>query len=76
MTIVELIGLLNKERGVNLISDDRGRWAVSDSGMQPVPPDGGFTEDVSIVSIVYKENWKPSIQEALEHYFKENPSSD
>ena len=52
--------------GCNLISDDDGRWAVSTSGFQPVPEDGGFTETVSITSFVDPEEWKPSILEAID----------
>lgn len=57
---------LEKECGSNLINDDAGRWQVSTSGFQPVPPEGGFTEDVSITSIAFHEDWKPTIREAID----------
>ena len=73
MTDSELIDKLGALQGVNLISDDGGRWAVSGDGMQPVPEEGGFTETVHIVSLVDAEDWRPSIREALEAYFAANP---
>ena len=59
---------LGSQEGVNLVSDDAGRWAVSGSGMQSVLKDRevGFTEMVGIVSTVQPEEWKSSIFEALE----------
>ena len=73
MTDTELIDFLNSQQGVNLISDDGGRWAVSGDGFQPVPEEGGFTETVSITSFVEAEDWKPSIREALEAYIAKYP---
>lgn len=68
-TIEQYIKALEDCEGVNLLSDDAGRWAVSGAGMQPIPEDGGFKETVSIVSYVAPEEWKPSILEALAAYF-------
>ena len=53
--------------GCSLVSDDDGRWAFSDSGVAPVPPEGGFTGDVSIVSWVKADMWKESPREAIDH---------
>jgi hypothetical protein len=62
----ELVDWLQGECGSNLISDDAGRWAVSSMGMQPVPPDGGFTDTVCISSIVTADEWRPTIREAID----------
>lgn len=58
---------LESQQGSNLVSDDDCRWAVSTGGFQPVPEDGGFTEDVSIVAFVSPEEWKPNIRAAIDH---------
>ena len=61
----ELLDWLSTERGSNLISDDGGKWALSTTGMQPVPPKGGFNEPVNIVSIVFPEEWHDSPRGAI-----------
>lgn len=61
----ELLDWLGTEYGSNLISDDRGKWALSTTGMQPVPPEGGFDEPVNIVSIVFPEEWHASPRDAI-----------
>ena len=52
-----------------LVFDDDGHWAVSFSAFQPVPGgDGeGFSEQVIISIIVEKDEWKNSIEEAIEY---------
>ena len=67
--IETLIDYLESSDGVSLLSDDDGRWAVSDAGFQPAPPEGGFTDAVMISCYVTPEEWKPTIREALECYF-------
>lgn len=37
-------------------------------GMQPMPPDEGFTETVYISSIVEPELWKDSVRSAIDYY--------
>lgn len=69
--LIALIERLEQEEGVNLISDDGGMWAVSGSGAQPVPEEGGFKETVSIGSIVEPHEWKPTILEALQYFFEQ-----
>lgn len=49
-----------------LVSDDSGRWALTDTGMSPVAPDQGFTETVGITSIVDPDMWKSSPREAID----------
>ena len=66
----KLMQAFELEQGCNLISDDSGMWAVSDSGFQPVPPEGGFTETVMISSMVDKDQWRPTILEALKLFYK------
>lgn len=60
------IAWLQRQSGYNLVSDDGGRWAVSGSGFQPIPEEGGFTNDVSVVTFVEPDDWKPTIAEAID----------
>jgi hypothetical protein len=57
---------LAENEGCNLISDDDGRWAVSTSGFQPVPEEGGFKEAVQIVSWVEPSEWFNSPRAAID----------
>jgi hypothetical protein len=57
---------LSLNQGCNLISDDGGQWALSTSGIQPVPEGGRFTETVAINSWVDPEEWKPSVRAAID----------
>lgn len=57
---------LGSLEGVNLISDDGGKWAVSSSGFQPVPQEGGFTKSVAITSFVEPEEWHDTIRAAID----------
>jgi hypothetical protein len=65
-TDTQRLDWLGKHEGVNLVSDDGGRWAVSDMGFQQVPEEGGFKELVTIGSMVQPEDWRPTIREALD----------
>ena len=56
-----------EDTGLNLVNDDDGRWAVSDTGLQPVRPTGGFTDTADILCSVYPDNWKDSIREAIDY---------
>ena len=60
-----MLDWLEPQQGVNLVSDDAGKWAVSDSGVQECPPEGGFTTPTAITSFVDPEDWKPTIREAI-----------
>lgn len=64
------IGWLQTKQGVNLVSDDYGRWAVSDCGTQPIPEEQPTS--MAIVSFVEADDWQPTVQEAFEYYFKKN----
>lgn len=66
--MLERIEWLESKQGVNLLSDDGGKWALSGDGMQPVPDADGFTEVVGITSWVEPQNWKPTIVEAIDFY--------
>lgn len=59
-----------------LVSDDDGRWAVSDMGSQPIPGENGHTENVCIASWVTPEQWKPTIREAVALFVADNPLDD
>lgn len=67
---------LAKQCGVNLVSDDGGKWAISTSGFQPVPQEGGFTEDVSITSFVGPEEWRDDIRAAFDAAIAEEQADD
>jgi hypothetical protein len=57
-----------------LVFDDDGRWAVSDSGSQPLPDtDEGHTTPTTIGSYVKPEQWKPSVREAVAFYVASHP---
>jgi hypothetical protein len=62
----ERLNWLQENEGCNLISDDGGKWALSTMGMQPVPDEGGFTEEVEIVSIVQPGEWRESVRAAID----------
>ena len=62
----ERLDWLGERQGTNLVSDDGGKWAVSDAGAQPVPEKDGFTKDVTIACFVGPEKWKPTIREAID----------
>lgn len=60
-----MLDFLEAQYGTNLINDDAGHWAISDSGFQPVPPNDGFTEPVQIMSFVEPEDWCTSLRAAI-----------
>ncbi len=70
MTDTELIDMLEKSPGCNLISNDGGRWAVSTSGFQDLPKDSPI--DMEIISWIEAKEWKPSIREALLYFAQEH----
>ncbi len=53
------------QSGMHLLNDDRGHWALSNPGMHPVAPETGFTTDVSITVIVFKDDWHSSPEAAI-----------
>jgi len=65
-TDTQRLDWMGKQCGSNLVSDDAGRWAVSDCGVQPIPQPGGFRETVDIVALVEPHQWKRTIREALD----------
>lgn len=50
----------------NLVYDDNGKWAISGSGTQPIPPEDGFTDEVDIICFVEPDAWRDSIREAID----------
>lgn len=52
-----------------LLYDDEGHWAVSSEGVQSVAM--GDPIDMSMSHFIEKEDWKPTIREAL-NYFLNN----
>jgi hypothetical protein len=65
MNDTELIKWLEEHQGVALISDDFGNWAVSGSGFQSLPENP--PADVETHFFIAKNEWKPSVREAIEH---------
>jgi len=65
MNDTERLDWLEKQPGEGLINDDAGRWAVSCGGMQNVPDFDG-PMDISTMFFVEKEDWRPSIREAID----------
>ena len=63
MTDKELIDWLELQEGCGLISDDFGHWAVTGDGMQNVPDN--TPTDIQTTFFISKEQWKPSIREAI-----------
>lgn len=63
-TDAELLDWLEKKDGYGLISDDEGRWAVSASGTQNLP-DGSGAFDFSGEFFVERDDWRPTIREAI-----------
>jgi hypothetical protein len=60
----ELIDWLEERYGYGLINDDNGHWAVSGSGFQNVAS-GGDPEDIQTTFLVFKDEWRDSIREAI-----------
>ena len=60
----ELLDWLENDYGASLISDDAGRWVVSESGVQNVPdPDKAI--DISTSFFIEAGDWRDSIREAI-----------
>ena len=60
----KLLDWLENDYGAGLISDDAGRWVVSESGMQNVPdPDKAI--DISTSFFIEAGDWRGSIREAI-----------
>jgi hypothetical protein len=49
-----------------LLYDDDGRFAVSADGFQDLSTEGG--SDINMICFVEKEQWKPTVREALNYY--------
>lgn len=75
MTDAERLDWIQNHICINLICDDDGNYAMASDGFQPVPAGGGkgFSETVSITTIVDPEQWKPTVREAIDYAIeKEN----
>lgn len=72
----DLINWLQTKQGVNLVSDDGGKWAVSGDGFQPVPDEGGFTCGVTISVFVHPDDWRDTISEAVEAYIANSEAKE
>ena len=60
----ELLDWLEGDYGAGLISDDAGRWVVSEAGMQNVP-DSDKAIDISTTFFIEAGDWRSSIREAI-----------
>jgi hypothetical protein len=56
----------------NIVYDDNSLFAVSSAGYQPVVTGKEKLEGQTMVFIMEKDMWKPSIREAIWHYLQ-NP---
>ena len=71
MTDQELLTAMEELEGCALISDDRGNWSISCSGMQYIA-DGSEAIDITTTFWISKEDWFPNIREAIEAYVSED----
>lgn len=62
----DLLDFLESCEGAALVSDDAGHWAVTGDGMQDVPDDP--PQDISTCFFIEKDQWRPSIREAILAY--------
>ncbi len=60
----ELLDWLESDYGAGLISDDAGRWVVSEAGMQNMP-DPDKATNISTSFFIEAEDWRSSIREAI-----------
>ena len=60
----KLLDWLENNYGAGLISDDAGRWAISEAGMQNVP-DFDTAIDITTTFFVEANDWRDSIREAI-----------
>lgn len=58
-----------------LLYDDNGHWAITDTGFQSVSVDDEPSA-VSMAVVVMAEEWKTSPRKALEHYLKEDDDDE
>jgi hypothetical protein len=69
MSDTELLDYLETQEGAALVSDDRGHWAVTMSGMQTIPENP--PDDITTTFFIEKHEWKPTIREAISAYRQE-----
>ena len=62
-----LEALVDKGECPAVLNDDNGHWAVSGTGMQTICSDGG-PYDIKTSFYVAKDQWKPSIRDAINTY--------
>jgi hypothetical protein len=60
----QLLDWLGKQEGLGLISDDAGRWAISDAGIQNIPNQKKAI-DIASTFFVEANDWRKSIREAV-----------
>lgn len=58
-----------------IVNDDGGHYAFSDSGMSPVPEEGGHKEPVSITAFVEPHMWRGTIREAIDAAMAEDDAA-
>jgi hypothetical protein len=58
---------LEEKAGCGLINDDAGHWAISNSGIQNLPPMDGNPIDIASTFFVEKQYWHNSIREAIDY---------
>lgn len=56
-----------------LLYDDNGNFAISDEGMQSISED---PNDQELFHFIKKDQWKPTIREALDYYLDEEDDEE
>lgn len=64
MNDTDRLNWLEQNQGSALVSDDDEHWAVVTNGMQSIPMES--PGDVSTSFWIKKDEWKPSIREAID----------
>lgn len=54
-----------------LVYDDNGQFALSSTGYQPVVTGEEKMEGETMIFVMEKEMWKPTIREAIWHYLEQ-----
>ena len=71
MTDTELIDWMEQQDGIGLISDDLGHWCATFDGVQSIPNNLEEPADIATSFFITKDQWKPSIREAIKSIIEE-----
>ncbi len=54
-----------------LVNDDNGHFALSDEGIQSLPRNFKYRDDIDMKLFIKKKYWKNSVREAISYYLEE-----